>query len=189
MSTNGICCQHGCWIKPEEKWRISGGIEEIAEYLRDRPELPFWRSTRGKWTYVDTKMEDGEYHTKNEFPNSDVKRCIFNMTNGGCAIHAYCLDRGIPWETFKFNICVTWPLDIQLYDPDGKGERWNIWLFNQLNDSEWDDCPCIRPDKLPPETRDKRPLAIESQKNTIISRLGPERYAQLVEFAKTYKPD
>jgi hypothetical protein len=177
------CCKHGCWITPEEKWRIYGVIPDIAPYLSDRLELPFWRKTRGKWTFVDPKKEDNSYHVK---VVSD--RCIFNQTDGRCAIHSYCLDQGIPWETFKFNICVTWPLDIQLRDHDKTGERWHIWLFDQIHEPGWDESPCIRPEFFPEKHDTCTPIII-SMKTTIISRIGLERYAQLVDFAETYKPN
>ena len=183
LSTIAYCCKHGCWIFPEEKWRVYGTIHDIATYLLDRPELPFWRKTRGKWTFVDPKTEDGTYHTKvlND-------QCIFNQTNGKCAIHSYCLDNGIPWETFKFNICVTWPLDIQLCDHDDQGKRWHIWLFDQLHEPSWDECPCIRPEFYPEMQVTCTPIII-SLKTTIISRIGVDRYTRLVEFARTYNPE
>jgi hypothetical protein len=182
-TTKGVCCHDGCWIRPNEKTRVAEKIQEIAEYLRDRPELPFWQPIRWKWAYCDSKPEDGDYHTKviNE-------KCIFTMTNGGCAIHAYCLDHDISWESFKFNICVTWPLDIQYwYDEKGENKAWNLWLFQDLYNEEWNHCPCIRPKVFPSFNHDGRPSVIESMKSTIINRIGQERYNQLVEFAKTYK--
>jgi hypothetical protein len=178
-STQGICCQFGCWIKPHERRRIERVIKDVAEYLRDRPELPFWGKRTGRWVFVDPKMEDDEYHT--QVIND---RCIFSMTSGACAIHAYCLDNDIPWEDFKFGICVTWPLDIQLSDmDDGSGECWHIWLFNELHDEAWDECPCIRKD--PGDS--SLPLAIESQKSTIVSRIGPVRYVQLLAEARRWR--
>jgi hypothetical protein len=97
------------------------------------------------------------------------------------------LDRNIPWETFKFDICVTWPLDIQMHDPDKKGSRWHILLFNQIHEPFWRDCPCLQPENHL-EKKHACPPIIISQKTSIISHIGTERYAQLVEFAKTYKP-
>jgi hypothetical protein len=179
--TKGICCQYGCYIRPEEKIRIYGARKEIAEYLRDRPELPFWKTTRGKWTFVDPKTEKGQYHVR-VFND----RCIFHQTSGACAIHTYCLDNNIPLENFKFSICTTWPLDIHLRDLDQKGLRWHVFLFNGIDSPEWDDCACIRLENRTP-SKDVPPSVIESLKSVIISRIGLERYAQLVNFAKTYK--
>jgi hypothetical protein len=179
--TKGICCQYGCYIRPEEKMRIYNVRKEIAEYLRDRPELPFWKTTRGKWTFVDPRTEKGQYHV-----SVFNDQCIFQTTSGACAIHAYCLDNDIPWENFKFSICTTWPLDIHLRDPDQKGLRWHVFLFNGIDAPEWDDCACIRLENRT-LNKDMPPAVIESLKSVIISKLGPERYVQLVEFAKTYK--
>ena len=102
----GMCCSDGCFIGAVEKDRVTPQIKKIAVYLRDRRELPFWSDGEGQWEFTDpTPDSDGEYHTR-----VIGGTCVFQIPDGRCSIHAFCLDYGIPWERFKFEVCVSFPL-------------------------------------------------------------------------------
>jgi hypothetical protein len=171
---NGICCDLGCWFVEPERDRVAACIKEIAEYLRDRPELPFWKEGPDQWEFCDPGWDEGYYHSK-----AINNLCILQMPDGRCAVHAYCLDQKIPWESFKFTICVTWPLKFRVFN----GE-WHVTLHPEFNDPGWDPCICIRPEKLPPAVREKLPHVVESMKTTITSRIGEKRYNILHDYIK-----
>lgn len=169
----GSCCSEGCSFTEDERPRIATQIQKIANYLRDRPELPFWRETPDQWTFYDPYPGYPEWYHSKVINN----RCVFQLLDGRCAVHAYCLDVGIPWEKFKFNICTTWPL--VFYHDFG---TWRILLHHEFFHPDWDVCLCIRPEKLPPERLHDRPHMVEEMKSTIVAYIGQRRYEALREF-------
>ncbi|OLS16208.1 MAG: hypothetical protein RBG13Loki_0119 [Promethearchaeota archaeon CR_4] len=172
----GCCCTDGCWIYPDEKIRIADKLKEIVEYLRMRPELPFWKEGPNQWEFTDPIPDEGQYHSK-----VVGGTCIFQIPDGRCAIHAYCLDHGIPWETFKVWICVDFPLSFAFHDG-----AWYMRIHREVPEPYWNHCACIRQEKLPPERRARLIPVVESMKSTIISRIGPTRYDALASYAKSY---
>ncbi len=175
----GCCCSEGCWICHDEKLRISSKIKEIAEYLRVRPELPFWKEGADQWEFTDPIPDEGQWHSR-----VVGGTCIFQIPDGRCSIHAYCKDKGIPWEEFKVWICVDFPLSFLQRD-----NTWYVRIHKEVPEPYWDHCACIRQEKLPPERRARLPPVIESMKSTIISRIGPERYKALVGFYNNFVQD
>ena len=172
----GCCCSDGCWIGHDEKLRISGKIEKIAEYLRERTELPFWKQGPLRWEFTDPIPEDEQWHTR-----VIGGTCIFQMPDGRCSIHAYCLDNNLPWEQFKFWICVDFPLSFSF-----NAGAWYIRIHREVPEHYWDHCACIRPEKVPPHKRAQLPLVIYFMKSTFINRIGSERYAALLDYFNRY---
>jgi len=175
-SCKGCCCCDGCWICQDEKQTIESKIKEIAEYLRMRPELPFWKEGANQWEFTDPVPDEGQYHSK-----VVGGTCIFQIPDGRCAIHSYCIDHGIPWEKFKVWICVDFPLSFDFRDG-----AWYMRIHREVPEPYWDYCTCIRQERLQPEQRARLPPVVESMKSTIISRIGPERYDALASYIKVY---
>ncbi len=100
-----MCCQDGAWITSAERARIEPEIEAIAGYLLDIPGHPFGT---GDYKFAESEPIDGYYHT---FVHGN--RCIFQQEDGGCAIHSHGLATPrLYWNTFKFEICTTFPIII-----------------------------------------------------------------------------
>jgi len=170
---NAVCCRNGCYITAEERDVIAEKVQEIAEYLRERPELPFWGDAEDHWEFTDpVPVEDDMLHTRVAGDS-----CVFQIPDGRCAIHSYCLDHGISWETFKFEVCVVWP--IQFRRRDG---AWVVRMHKELPEPYWDEVDCVHIDRLPQEQRDTLPFAIDSMKSTIVSRIGQKRYDALKAY-------
>ncbi|HMF34673.1 MAG TPA: DUF3109 family protein [Candidatus Lokiarchaeia archaeon] len=184
----GTCCSEGCSFEEPEKYRVEEHLPQIVDYLRDRPELPFWQDDApDQWEFCvpypnDDPRDEGWYYSK--WMNG---RCVLQITDGRCAVHAYCIDNEIPWETFKFATCTTWPIHFEtILNPEGNAE-WHIILHNEFYHPDWDVCPCIRPDNLPPDRQVNRRHIVEEMKNVFISRIGTERYQTLCDYVTRKK--
>jgi D-alanine-D-alanine ligase-like ATP-grasp enzyme len=175
-----ICCADGCWFVREDRDRVEVHLPAIFEYLRDRPELPFW-SGEGfcdavpwhKWTLGQGLCEDW-YNT-----GSSNGLCGLQQPDGRCAVHSWCLDNEVPWETFKFAACSAWPLAFEQHDG-----VWELRLHREFYDREWDTCPCLRRGEHAAAVAPEAPLLVESLGTTISSRLGQERHAELLAVAR-----
>ncbi len=178
---HGNCCSEGCWIREEEKTHLEPHLHAIADFLRVRPELPFWHEGPGQWEYAHEDKTSLDAETGLVHVKALNNLCIFQMLNGGCAIHAYCIAHKIPPETFKFNVCVIFPLEFKKVN-----DTWHILLYHEYYDACWDVCKCIRPEKLPPNRRNHRPHVIETMRDTIISRIGEQRYIALKQYMNQF---
>ncbi len=175
LECKGACCTNGCGFPYVEKNRIGEHIKEIAEYLRDRPELPFWKDVPDQWEFCEQGPEGMDDYLTKTFAD----KCIFLMQDGRCAIHAFCVDREISWENLKFNVCVVWPLRFNVINAE-----WHIERYRDLDDPIWDRCSCIRRAFSSPETR--APHVIDSIKTVIISRICENRYLELHDYVKKH---
>ncbi|OLS16222.1 MAG: hypothetical protein RBG13Loki_0133 [Promethearchaeota archaeon CR_4] len=185
ISCGGGCCSDGCYFERFEKDRIETNLSSIVEYLRERPELPFWKESPEQWEFHDPEpwisWKYSEPETCNEWFHTKTinGRCIFQTLDGRCALHVYCLDNGVPWENFKFSTCTTWPLHIEMIQ-----DQWYITLHQEFYDEEWDVCSCIRSSSLSLEKQSQLPHIVESMKDPIISRIGVERYECLLDYLR-----
>jgi len=105
--------------------------------------------------------------------------CVFLQENGYCAIHTYCLDHKQNWVKDKFNICVTFPLDIRPQDK-------TLAFMNQFDTFTYAKVDCICDDE---EKKIKlgMPQIIESMKYAIVDRYGDEWWDALNHFANDYR--
>ncbi|MHA1750955.1 MAG: DUF3109 family protein [Candidatus Helarchaeota archaeon] len=156
------CCYLGAYVTKEEIQRIRKDILKIKKYLSEQK---IKRLNKLHNKFVENK--DWNKLWKIRTWNGS---CIFLMENGECAVHRFCIENKINWIDYKFNICVTFPLDIRPHE--------NIIEFmNDLENEEFD-IWCLR---LPKEEKIKlgiRPI-IYTMKEVIINRLGYEFWKEL----------
>jgi len=98
----------GCWFVAEDRDRVAA-TSRILEHLKDRQELPFWSG------------EDFcEPRSGTSGPSSTAVPGLVSPPLAGrpvraaaarrpLRLHSFCLDNGVPWETFKFATCSAWP--------------------------------------------------------------------------------
>ncbi|GAB4322705.1 MAG: hypothetical protein Kow0069_27540 [Promethearchaeota archaeon] len=175
------CCDEGCWVTTSEKWRVHGMVREFVKYLKDVPDHPFHRS---RWKFWDQEPEDGLWHV---FTHDG--RCVFQRPDGRCVVHMYCLDEGVDWIEWKFNICVTFPLDIT--------HEGGVHYVDFLDDHELflEKVDCLEraagvpgkvtENRMRPRPRKRRPI-VESCRDVLVNRLGEERYGKLLELQRRF---
>ncbi len=125
----------------------------------------------------DDEEDDEDCEIINE--NLQPLRCIFQMSDGRCGIHAYCLDNNIDWYAYKFNICVTFPLDIIFED---------VTYVDFLQDHELflEKVDCVTKERSTDPSDLKKPVVIAC-KDVLIQRLGEDRYKKILEIYEDFK--
>lgn len=158
---NLSCCDEGCWITLLEKWRVHGDLLFVRPYLEDVPGHPFNEDLREYW---ESDPEDDLWHTQ-VFDG----RCIFQHPDGRCAIHAYCLDAGLDWKAYKFNICVTFPLDLTFEE--------GVHFVDFLKDHDlfMEKLECLRRAGPTPPADGWAPV-VDACREVLVDRLGERRY-------------
>ncbi|MHA1270688.1 MAG: DUF3109 family protein [Candidatus Helarchaeota archaeon] len=169
-SCKSQCCDLGAFITKEEIRKVRKDITKIKEYLS-----------------INKQKRLSKLHNKFVLNNGwkDLWKtrtwngtCIFLMDNGGCSIHKFCLDNNINWIKYKFNICVTFPLDIRPHEKtiefmeDWNNEEFDIW--------------CLRSSKQEKIKRHIKPI-IYSMKEIIVDRLGLKFWNALEKKYKELK--
>ena len=99
------CCDHGVDIDLENAARLTA----LPRDFHERIGVP-----ANQW-FTDNVVADGE------FPGGAHRRtalragaCVFRNRDGrGCAIHAYCLERGLDYHSFKPMVSVLFPLTFE----------------------------------------------------------------------------
>ncbi|MHA1583750.1 MAG: hypothetical protein ACTSWL_00720, partial [Promethearchaeota archaeon] len=111
------------------------------------------------------KDEDNDNDEEAHIPQN---HCIFLMENGLCATHKYFVDHNQDWVKVnnKFNICVTFPLDIRPQDK-------TLAFMVDFNEFTFGKVDCLSPDEKKKE-RLGYPQIIESMKYAIVDRYNEE---------------
>lgn len=100
----GLCCFAGTLVAKEEINRVIKRVDDIKPYLSVSKIKRL--NKLGNQFYTNYYVE-GFFKLRTW--NSS---CIFLMEDKRCAVHTYCLDHGIDWIKFHFDLCVTYPLRI-----------------------------------------------------------------------------
>lgn len=100
----GICCFAGTLVTKEEINRISNRVDDIKPYLS---ESKIKRLNKLDNQFYTIYYVEGFFKLRTW--NSS---CIFLMEDKRCAVHTFCLDNGVDWIKFHFDLCVTYPLRI-----------------------------------------------------------------------------
>ncbi len=128
----------------------------------------------------DIDLEEVEYDDSElEFALPPKNHCIFLMENGLCATHKYYLENNRNWVKEKFNICVTFPLDLR---PDDK----TIAFMGHFDEFAFTEVHCLTSDEAEKEKRGY-PQIIESMKNVIVDRYNEDFWNALNAFARDYR--
>ena len=193
---SNLCCYQGCYVSPKEVEYVAKHLKDIKPMLRedslrvlemcqDKIYVPEDYDAKEnlfktccaprEWTNDELCVE----HEDKEAEAPPANHCIFLMHNGLCSVHKFCSDRNINWVKNKFNICVTFPLDIRPQDK-------TLAFMDGFDQFTFGKVDCISPD----ENRKKQlgmPQVIESMKYAIVDRYGEEWWAALNAFAIDYR--
>jgi len=100
----GLCCFAGTVVTIDEINRVTGIVDDLKPYLSESKVKRL--DKLGNSFYTDYPVEGlFKLRTWN-------RSCIYLMEDERCAVHKYCLDNGIDWVKFHFDLCVTYPLRI-----------------------------------------------------------------------------
>lgn len=102
----GVCCYAGTCVTKEETQRVGDVIEEIKKYLSPS-KVQRLNKLKNKFYRKNYLIGYWRLRTWEGF-------CLFLMEDGGCAVHKFCMDTGRNWIQFHFNLCVTYPLRIDV---------------------------------------------------------------------------
>jgi hypothetical protein len=108
-----------------------------------------------------------------------VNHCMFLMESGYCATHSYYVENKIDWVKEKFNICVTFPLDIRPQDK-------TLAFMDEFDQFFYTKTDCISSDE-DLKISLGMPQIIESMKYAIVDRYGLEFWGALNAFAKDWR--
>lgn len=146
------------------------------------------RTAPEEWEFFDEEEED-----KNENEADDVddeedeeeeeleipqNHCIFLTNKGLCALHQHYNDEGINWVKEKFNICVTFPLDIRPQDK-------TLAFMDEFDSFFFHNVDCIGKDENK-KIKLGMPQIIDSMKYAIVDRYNIEWWEALSAFSKDY---
>ncbi len=154
-----------------EEWEFSDDEEEEDN---DEPESS--EDDKKNETNDDDEKDEEEEEEELEPPQN---HCIFLTDKGLCAIHQHYNDEGIDWVKEKFNICVTFPLDIRPQDK-------TLSFMDDFDAFFYHNVDCISKDE------DKKiklgmPQIINSMKYAIVDRYSLEWWEALSAFSKDYR--
>ncbi|MHA1732763.1 MAG: hypothetical protein ACTSU5_12530 [Promethearchaeota archaeon] len=121
--------------------------------------------------------EEGEEDDWDE-EEEEEHRCIFQLEDGRCAIHAYCLDNGKDWIDYKFNICVTFPLDIIIEDV-------TYVDFLQDHDLFLEKVDCLVEGEPEDPASLMKPVVFAC-KDVLVQRLGIDKYQKILELYREF---
>ncbi len=156
--------------------------EENLYKTRTAPEE--WEFSEEEEEEEDNKSESLE-NVKEDEGNEDEdfeipqNHCIFLTDKGLCALHQHYNDEGLNWVKEKFNICVTFPLDIRPQDKTlAFMEDFDSFFFHNV------DCMSKDEDK---KIKLGMPQIIDSMKYVIVDRFSLEWWEALSAFSKDYR--
>ncbi len=198
-----LCCYCGCYAAPVEIEKVQPHLEEIKPLLQadarevlsqfhDMIYLPEDYDAEENLYKIRCAPQEWETHSPDPSSKSlsDTEsteeqhpipgnHCLFLMSNGLCAVHKFFLDRGENWVTNKFNICVTFPLDIRPKDK-------TLAFMSGFDKFTFAEVSCISPNEQE-KGRLKMPQIIESCKYAIVDRYGEEWWNALNAAAKDWR--
>jgi hypothetical protein len=191
-----LCCYQGCYITPAEIEFATKNLKKMKPLLT--PDAIKHLKAHNDQIYIpeDVDKKENVYKTRcapnewtekelaEEFPGQDAgcapkNYCVFLMENGLCALHYFCNENKINWVKKKFNICVTFPIDIRPQDM-------TLGFMDGFDHFTYGNVACISPD----EERKidlKMPQVIDSMKYAIVDRYGEEWWTALAAFAEDYR--
>ena len=153
-----------------EEWEFSDDDEEEEEDIKEEEDKNESES-----------LENDEEDDEDEKEESEIPKnhCIFLTDKGLCAVHQHYNDEGINWVEKKFNICVTFPLDIRTQDK-------TLAFMDEFDSFTFLDVDCMSKDE------DKKiklgmPQIIDSMKYAIVDRYSLEWWEALSTFAIDYR--
>jgi hypothetical protein len=161
----------------------------IPEDYDDVEKLYKTRCAPEEWPEPEKKKEGGtgneEQKDEEEDDDEDSlelppkNHCIFLMDNGLCSVHKYCVENGKDWVKEKYNICVTFPLDLRPQDQ-------TLAFMNDFDSFTFGDVDCISNDEEHKKNLGM-PQVIDSMKYAIVDRYGEKFWAALNAFARDYR--
>jgi hypothetical protein len=125
------------------------------------------------------EIEEGEEEYDDEFDLPPKNHCVFLMENGYCATHKYYLEHKQNWVKEKFNICVTFPLDIRPSDN-------TIAFMAHYDEFAFTEVHCLTKDENQKKERGY-PQIIESMKYAIVDRYNEDFWNALNKFSQDYR--
>ncbi len=151
-----------------EEWEFPDEDEEKEEEIDEE-------ENESKSSETD-KEDNEEEEEEKEIPKN---HCLFLTNKGLCALHQHYNDNGINWVKEKFNICVTFPLDIRPKDK-------TLAFMDEFDSFMYFNVDCISKDE------DKKiklgmPQIIDSMKYAIVDRFTLEWWEALSAFSKDYR--
>jgi len=161
----------------------------VPEDYDEEENLYKTRTAPEEWEFSDEddddedeeEEEENNEDDENEDENFEIPQnhCIFLTKKGLCAIHQHYNDEGINWVKEKFNICVTFPLDIRPQDK-------TLSFMDDFDAFFYHNVDCISKDE------DKKiklgmPQIIDSMKYAIVDRFNLEWWEALSTFSKDYR--
>lgn len=143
QSCGSACCHRGCVVTTGDVERLTPHLDAIQQYLPEA-KREFLRREGGQ--FVGDPRRQGTDMRPQEtvamirfFPSPEEMRCTWVLDDGcvflypsvepasgngqavpvqHCAVHAYAMERGMDWTTFKQTDCVQYPLCT--YQQDGR---------------------------------------------------------------------
>ncbi|MHA1473902.1 MAG: hypothetical protein ACTSRX_02485 [Promethearchaeota archaeon] len=151
------------------------------------------RTAPEEWEFSDEEEDkDDSESLENEEDNDDdnedeeeeeleipQNHCIFLTNKGLCALHQYYNDENINWVKEKFNICVTFPLDIRPQDK-------TLSFMDDFDSFFYHDVDCINKDENK-KIKLGMPQIIDSMKYAIVDRYNLEWWEALSAFSHDYR--
>lgn len=203
-----LCCYQGCYIDEREiksitemlphlKPMLQPDAIKVLEKYHDQifvpseydPEEKLWKTRCAPCEWEEKSLSE---HNDEESLAKDLKNvtlddgskrprnyCIFLMENGLCSIHKWCNDCGKNWVKDKFNICVTFPIDIRPQDK-------TIAFMSGFDSFTFGNVDCINPDELK-KAKLGMPQVVDSMKYAIVDRYGEEWWNALNYAAQDYR--
>ncbi|QEE14219.1 hypothetical protein DSAG12_00030 [Promethearchaeum syntrophicum] len=154
-----------------EEWEFSDNDEEKEEVGE--------KDIKEENESESLEIEEENYEDEEEEKEIPKNHCLFLTDKGLCALHQYYNDNGINWVKEKFNICVTFPLDIRPQDK-------TLAFMDEFDSFTYFNVDCISKDE------DKKielgmPQIIDSMKYAIVHRFSLEWWEALSAFSKDYR--
>jgi hypothetical protein len=191
-----LCCYQGCYINPKEiefvmeilpdlKLLLTENAIQVLNQYQDQIYIPEdydpkenlykTRCAPKEWT----QEELNEDHSEDKEVPIPSNHCIFLMENGLCALHKYCVEHGYNWVQKKFNICVTFPLDLRPKDK-------TLAFMDGFDHFTFGNVLCISSDE------DKKqevgmPQVVDSMKYAIVDRYGEEWWQAFKAFTEDFR--
>ncbi|RLI62015.1 MAG: hypothetical protein DRO88_12320 [Promethearchaeia archaeon] len=156
------------------------------------------RTAPEEWEFSDDEEEETDEETEENKSNKDIEEgkereieeneeeieipknhCIFLTEKGLCATHQYYNENNIDWVKEKFNICVTFPLDIRPQDK-------TLAFMDEFDSFAYHEVDCISKDE-DMKIKLGMPQIIDSMKYAIVDRYNLEWWEALSAFSKDYR--
>jgi hypothetical protein len=153
-----------------EEWEFSDEDEEEEE---DKDESESLENDK------ENEEDDDDEEDEEEEQEVPQNHCIFLTNTGLCALHQHYNDEGINWIKEKFNICVTFPLDVRPQDK-------TLSFMNDFDSFFYHNVDCISKNEVK-KIKLGMPQIIDSMKYAIVDRYDFEWWEALSAFSKDYR--